>query len=233
MSNNIDWEDLFGSDDDSDKEVEEREHAKPIITFEAIPGLKLIKQALSHQEQMSLTHALIDRNFFTGNANQAMLFGELPDFIKWVEPWISDNYPDLFGQDIMHRQPLFDQAILNMYKKGQGITSHVDLLRFEDGILIISLMSSCVMTMRPARKDATSYHAENTDDSEKHDILLCPGDVLALSQEARYDWEHGIPSRLVDEIEGRSIERGTRISVTLRKLKHGEQEMPSAATSER
>lgn len=119
MSNNIDWEDLFGSDDDSDKEVEEREHAKPIITFEAIPGLKLIKQALSHQEQMSLTHALIDRNFFTGNANQAMLFGELPDFIKWVEPWISDNYPDLFGQDIMHRQPLFDQAILNMYKKGK------------------------------------------------------------------------------------------------------------------
>lgn len=136
---------------------------------------------------------------------------------------------------------------------GEGITSHVDLLRsvlklfffqhkmtkdfekfrFEDGILIISLMSSCIMTMRPARKDATSYHAENTDDNNKFDILLRPGDVLALSKEARYDWEHGIQSRLVDEIDGQQIERGTRISITLRRLKHGEQEMQSITTSER
>lgn len=116
MSNKIDWQDLFGSDDE---EIEqEHEATKPIITFDAIPGLKLIKQALSHQEQMALTHALIDRNYFTGNANQAMLFGELPDFIQWIEPWIVENYPDLFDQDILNRQPLFDQAILNMYKKG-------------------------------------------------------------------------------------------------------------------
>ncbi|KAL9538144.1 hypothetical protein MBANPS3_011163 [Mucor bainieri] len=233
-NNNIDWEDLFGSDDDNDEEVETHENIKPIITFDAIPGLKLIKQALSHQEQMTLTHALIDRNYFTGNANQAMLFGELPSFIKWIEPWIVENYPDLFGQDIMNRQPLFDQAILNMYKKGEGITSHVDLLRFEDGILIISLMSSCIMTMRPARENATSYHAENTDDSNKYDILLNPGDVLVLSREARYDWEHGIPSRLADENDdGQHIERGTRISVTLRKLKHGEQNMQTTTTSKR
>ncbi|GAN00721.1 oxidoreductase, 2OG-Fe(II) oxygenase family protein [Mucor ambiguus] len=230
MSHNIDWEDLFGSDDE-DEAVEQDENTKQIITFDAIPGLKLIKQALSHQEQMSLTHALIDRNYFTGNANQAMLFGELPNFIKWIEPWIVENYPDLFGQDILNRQPLFDQAILNMYKKGEGITSHVDLLRFEDGILIISLMSSCIMTMRPARKDATSYHAENTDDNNKYDILLCPGDVLALSQEARYDWEHGIPSQLVDEMDGQKIERGTRISVTLRRLKHGEEIQSTTATT--
>lgn len=89
------------------------------------------------------------------------------------------------------------------------------------------------MTMRPARKDATSYHAENTDDNNKFDILLRPGDVLALSKEARYDWEHGIQSRLVDEIDGQQIERGTRISITLRRLKHGEQEMQSITTSER
>jgi len=117
MSNNIDWEDLFGSDDEEVEE--EHQNHKPITTFDVIPGLKLIKQALSHQEQMSLTHALIDRNYFTGNANQAMVFGELPDFIKWIEPWVAENYPDLFGQDIMSRQPLFDQAILNMYKKGK------------------------------------------------------------------------------------------------------------------
>lgn len=88
------------------------------------------------------------------------------------------------------------------------------------------------MTMRPARRNATSYNAENTDDKNKHDILLRPGDVLALSQDARFDWEHGIQSKLIDEIDGQLIERGTRISVTLRKLKHGE-EMHSMTTSER
>ncbi|KAL9559935.1 hypothetical protein PS6_000545 [Mucor atramentarius] len=229
MSNNINWEDLFGSDDE---EVEEREILKPILTFDAIPGLRLIKQALSHEKQMSLTHALIDHNYFSGNANQAMIFGELPDFINWIESWVIDRYPGLYGQEILNRKPLFDQAILNMYKKAQ-MTKDFEKFRFEDGILIISLMSSCIMTMRPARKDATSYHAENTDDNHKFDILLCPGDVLALSKEARYDWEHGIQSRLVDEIDGQQIERGTRISITLRRLKHGEQEMQSIATSER
>lgn len=94
-------------------------------------------------------------------------------------------------------------------------------------------MSSCIMTMRPARRNATSYNAENTDDKNKHDILLRPGDVLALSQDARFDWEHGIQSKLIDEIDGQLIERGTRISVTLRKLKHGEEEMHSMTTSER
>lgn len=77
--------------------------------------------------------------------------------------------------------------------------------------------------MRPARKHATGYTStESTEDERnKHDILLRPGDVLALSREARYDWEHGIQPRLADEIDGEWIERGTRISVTLRKLKHG------------
>ncbi|CEP18694.1 hypothetical protein [Parasitella parasitica] len=87
--------------------------------------------------------------------------------------------------------------------------------------------------MRPTRKNATSYNnAENTDDRDKQDILLRPGDILALSQEARYDWEHGIQSRLFDEIDGQLITRGTRISVTLRKLKYGQEEMPSMTTSE-
>ncbi|KAI8637704.1 hypothetical protein BD408DRAFT_424061 [Parasitella parasitica] len=229
MQNNIDWQDLFGSDD----ETEIHEELRPIITFDPIPGLKLIKQALSHEEQMSLIHALIDHNHFGGNANQTMIFGKLPEYIDWIQPWIIKRYPGIYAQDILNRMPLFDQAILNLYTKGEGIASHVDLARFEDGILIISLLSSCIMTMKPARKNTNFYNAENTDDRGKHDILLRSGDILALSQEARYDWEHGIQSRLVDEIDGQSIKRGTRISVTLRKLKHGQEEMPSMTTSKR
>ncbi|KAI9477787.1 MAG: hypothetical protein EXX96DRAFT_568201 [Benjaminiella poitrasii] len=203
MSSN-DWKDLFGSDDEEDIET----ILQPIVTFPCIPGLKLIRQGLSHEQQMNLIESLIQHGYFDSskdNNNQAMIFGDLPDYIHWLEPWIIQHYPDLFDSDILNRKPLFDQAILNMYRKGEGILSHVDLLRFEDGILIVSLLSSCAMTMKK--------------DDEKHDVLLRPGDILALSKEARYDWEHGIEERLFDQVEGDIVERGTRISVTLRKLK--------------
>ncbi|KAI8365104.1 hypothetical protein BD560DRAFT_402119 [Blakeslea trispora] len=197
------WVDLFGSDEESEK----------VITFDSIPGLKLIRGGLEHEEQMALVNALIENNYFSGpNNNQVMLFGKLPNFLSWISPWLTEHYPTVFPNDILQRQPLFDQAILNMYKKGEGIVSHVDLLRFEDGILIVSLLSSCVMKMRSLKQDRTV------------DILLRPGDILALSQEGRYEWEHGIEETERDLFEGEWIERGTRISVTLRRLVNSGQE---------
>ena len=47
---------------------------------------------------------------------------------------------------ISARQPTFDQMIVNGYKPGEGISSHVDLLKFDDGIAIISLGSPAIMT---------------------------------------------------------------------------------------
>ncbi|KAI8874757.1 hypothetical protein K501DRAFT_264733 [Backusella circina FSU 941] len=201
----MDWKDLFGDEEEEEDNIE-------------IKGLTHIKQALDHDQQMLLVNQLIEHGYFS-NTNQAMCFGELPSYINWLIPWISTNHPTLFPREIMERQPLFDQAILNLYKKGQGIVSHVDLLRFEDGIIIISLLSSCVMTMRPANSNKKGYNQhQEQQDTLRRDILLRPGDILALSGEARYDWEHGIEEKLIDEIDGQIIERGTRISVTLRRL---------------
>lgn len=122
---NTDWKDLFGSDDDSDDS--DIEH---IVEFAAIPGLKLIRKGLTHEEQMTLTHALIDNGHFSGeHVNQAMCFGKLPGHISWLSSWVKEKYPRLFPTDILKREPIFDQAILNLYKKGEGICSHVDLLR--------------------------------------------------------------------------------------------------------
>ncbi|KAG1464539.1 hypothetical protein G6F55_001714 [Rhizopus delemar] len=178
-----DWKELFGEEEEGEEEN--------IITVPEIPGLKLIRQALSHEQQMTIVHEIIKDGYFAGaeNINQAMCFGRLPPYISWIETFIKQNYPSIFVEKIMNRKKLFDQAILNLYQKGEGIVSHVDLL---------------------------------SENSIRHDILLRPGDILALSEDSRYKWEHGIEEKLFDEIDGELIERGTRISVTLRKLREGE-----------
>ncbi|XP_022772103.1 uncharacterized protein LOC111314750 [Durio zibethinus] len=47
--------------------------------------------------------------------------------------------------NLLWREPLFEQLIVNVYHLGEGICAHVDLMRFEDGIGIVSFESSCVM----------------------------------------------------------------------------------------
>eukprot|EP00967_Tisochrysis_lutea_P071740 scaffold95416_cov18-Tisochrysis_lutea.AAC.2 len=46
---------------------------------------------------------------------------------------------------VASREPLFNQMIINRYNPGDGIRPHVDLMRFEDGIAVISLGDSAVM----------------------------------------------------------------------------------------
>ncbi|KAG0171311.1 hypothetical protein DFQ28_007387 [Apophysomyces sp. BC1034] len=194
----IDWEELFGSDSEDE------------ISSPTVPGLTLIPQALSHEQQMDTINAILDYGHFSSNANQSMCFGQLPPHLNNLALLIQQNYPNILPPSLLGRQPLFDQAILNLYQKGQGILSHVDLARFEDGIVIISFLSSCVMTMRPVKASSID---------KPLDILLRPGDILSLSGPARYDWEHGIEERMHDIVDEEWIERGTRISVTLRKLR--------------
>ncbi|KAF7730244.1 hypothetical protein EC973_002487 [Apophysomyces ossiformis] len=205
----IDWEELFGEDGGEEEEEEEEEKHCPIVDFPTVPGLRLVRQALSHEQQMLTFQAILDYGHFSSQSNQSMCFGELPPHLNQLAHFIHKTYPDLLPSHLTKRQPLFDQAILNLYEKGQGIRSHVDLARFEDGILIVSFLSSCVMTMRPV----------NPTEGEPLGILLRPGDILALSGPARYDWEHGIEEQMHDTIDGEWIERNVRVSVTLRKLR--------------
>ena len=49
-------------------------------------------------------------------------------------------------------------------------------------------------------------------------LLLEPGDVLAMYGEARYEWTHGIDATMEDEWDGGRVPRGTRVSITLRRV---------------
>ncbi|KAI8074103.1 hypothetical protein BC940DRAFT_267402 [Gongronella butleri] len=236
-----DWSDLFGSDDEVHDEgsvgswatqdaedVDERNAplttaaGAAVDTFDAIPGLYLWRDALTHEEQMAMLRSIIDSNVF-GNRNQAMLFGTLPEHLQWLSDHL--HAQNILPHDLNARKPLFNQAIYNRYEKGEGILPHVDLARFEDGIVILSLLSSCCMSMRPADASAIATAGFNGDiapiSCKKRasvDLLLNPGDILVLTGEARYQWTHSIPELNEDYVDGRRVMRGNRVSVTLRRL---------------
>ncbi|XP_062143253.1 uncharacterized protein LOC133850985 isoform X2 [Alnus glutinosa] len=122
---------------------------------------------------------------------------------------------------LLWREPLFDQLIANAYQPGEGICAHVDLLRFEDGIAIVSLESSCVMHFTQVKEAYCDIADEGRTDPPmtKIPVYLTPGSLILMSEEARYCWKHEINRKPGFQIwEGQELNQRRRISVTLRKL---------------
>lgn len=100
-----------------------------------------------------------------------------------------------------------DQVIINEYIPGQGIALHVDCEPcFGDTILSLSLGSNCVMDFSHLHSDAV------------HHQLLQARSLIAMKREARYEWQHGIRGRKTDKIEGQTVKRERRLSLTFRKV---------------
>ena len=126
------------------------------------------------------------------------------------------------------------QAIINMYRPGEGISPHVDLLRrFGDGIVGVSLGDGGV---------AMQFARTNTgEDDDEFEVWLPSRSVLVLTGEARYKWTHGIAPRLRDKVEVVDAgegdgwmwqERGIRVSVTFRWLLPGADIVGGDSTSD-
>ena len=98
----------------------------------------------------------------------------------------------------------FDQMLVNEYAPGQGISSHRDYAPFGRTVVSLSLLSPCVMDFR------------HPPTGRKESLLLEPRSLLVLSDEARYEWEHGIAPRKRDAWQGVRVWRGRRLSVTFR-----------------
>lgn len=124
--------------------------------------------------------------------------GPLPD---WLHPLAhAVSAPRFLGA-------VPDQAIVNEYQPGQGIASHVDCVPcFGPGIAIVSLGSPCVMIFT---------HLTTRD---RRAVTLEERSLTVLSGAARYDWQHGIPARKSDVIDGVRVARGRRLSLTFRTM---------------
>ncbi|KAF5843645.1 hypothetical protein DUNSADRAFT_10823 [Dunaliella salina] len=144
---------LFGSD--SEEEQEGSNEVPPECYpccrgVEQIPGLYIWKGWLTGEEQDFLLDG-IARAGWLAHGNQAMHFGaDLPWFLQDV----LQKFPaSLLPSEVASRRPLFNQMILNRYNPGDGIRPHVDLMRFEDGIAVISLGDSAVMHFSQPEKN--------------------------------------------------------------------------------
>jgi alkylated DNA repair dioxygenase AlkB len=101
-------------------------------------------------------------------------------------------------------QKPFDQMLVNEYLLGQGIAMHRDYQTFDRTVVSLSLLTHCVMDFRHIA-------------SRRQEMLLLePRSLLILTDEARYDWEHGIASRKKDVWQGIPVMRARRLSITFR-----------------
>ncbi|GMH26001.1 hypothetical protein Nepgr_027844 [Nepenthes gracilis] len=205
--------------------------------IEEVNGLWLCKDFLSPQQQLSLLSAIGNEGWFTdASHNQAMRFGDLPSWAIELSNSICEmasagNYDSETGDfatvnhndaacvlpsHLLWRKPLFDQLIVNLYQPGEGICAHVDLLRFEDGIAIVSLESSCVMHFSRVEENEGEVLP-----TSKLPVYLNPGSLVIMWGDARYLWKHEINrSRGCQVCEGKEIDQKKRTSITLRKLRH-------------
>ncbi|MCX2485705.1 alpha-ketoglutarate-dependent dioxygenase AlkB [Pedobacter sp. MR2016-24] len=129
--------------------------------------------------------------------NYDMYLGPLPAWIKFIAE-------KLVQEKLIQEEP--DQVIINEYKPGQGIANHVDCEPcFGNTIISLSLGSACAMNFIELSSKT------------KQEFILHPRSVVAISEQSRYQWSHGIPARLADEIDGVRVNRGLRVSMTFRK----------------
>lgn len=114
-----------------------------------------------------------------------------PEWLKRLEGEVHHALIHTTGKNMT-----FDQCIINEYEEGQGIAPHIDCTPcFEDTIATLSLGAEYVMDFR------------NWKTKETQKLLLEVGSLLILSDEARYQWTHGLKPQ-----------KGKRVSITFRKV---------------
>ncbi|XP_043199830.1 alkylated DNA repair protein alkB homolog 8-like [Amphibalanus amphitrite] len=193
------------------------------LEFRLPPGAALIMDLLSAEEEElilgqlhwpadgSMKHRQVlhfgyEFDYGTNNVDPSRpLAGGLPG---WVEPLVTRL---MDGGHLVERP---DQMTINHYLPGQGIPAHVDThSAFTDQLVSISLGSDTTIEFcRPPPHGATVA------------VRLPRRSALVMDGEARYLWTHCIVPRhsditLTSDGELTLTRRGTRVSLTLRRLR--------------
>jgi alkylated DNA repair dioxygenase AlkB len=157
-----------------------------------IKGLLYIPEYITKEEHTSFWQSVNSENWLGDLKRRVQHYGYKYDYkarfidysmkIGELPEWVMALATKLYKDGYMPAIP--DQLIVNEYKQGQGIASHVDCEPcFGDTIISLSLGSTCVMDFI------------NKETKEKVEVLLEPRSLVVLKDDARYLWTHGITGK--------------------------------------
>jgi alkylated DNA repair dioxygenase AlkB len=132
------------------------------------------------------------------------------------------DWARLLGEKL-HKAGIFQKppnhVYVIRYKTGTGMYPHIDKEEFGDTVAGLTLGSTRILELEPAKARGRMR------------VLLLPGDLYLLSNEARYKWKHSVPATLSDEFRGRSYQRtdGFSVSWRLRGASINESQPPSSS----
>jgi alkylated DNA repair dioxygenase AlkB len=180
-----------------------------------VPGLRYIPDYLEEDEQTRLLAEIDRQPWLTNLKRRVQHYGYNYDYSRrsvdgslylGALPAWSVRLVERLTRDGWAAEPI-NQLIVNEYDPGQGIAAHIDHVpSFGNTILSASLGSPCLMTYT------------NIQTKAEVSLLLEPGSLIVMQDEARYEWKHGIAARKSDVHQGRRIIRGRRVSLTFRSV---------------
>jgi len=179
----------------------------------SVPGLFLHPDFISkslEEELMAEIDArpwLVDydrRLQYYGYRNELEAPYDLVKFLVAIPPKTYKLSQELAEQKILEYQP--DQVIINEYSPGQGIRPHKDRNYFDNQICGINLGSGCVMKFKKIAG------------GDVIDVEIPRRSLYVMQDEGRYKWNHSIPPRKKDKIDGNVQHRERRLSITYRKV---------------
>ncbi|MFO0658791.1 MAG: alpha-ketoglutarate-dependent dioxygenase AlkB [Polyangiaceae bacterium] len=182
---------------------------------EPISGLSLFADWLSPSEEAQLLETIDAQTWSNDLKRRVQHYGIRYDYKRrgLIREDELEPLPDwlvALSERLMREgkiDALMQQAIINEYEPGQGISKHVDNPCFDSPIVSLSLGSTCEMRF------------EHVESSRAQAIVLQPRSLLIMADEARWQWRHSIAARRSDRIDGYITPRKRRVSITFRRLK--------------
>jgi alkylated DNA repair dioxygenase AlkB len=178
-----------------------------------VPGLLLYHGFISESLEDELINEIDSQTWIVDYGRRLQYYGyrnelEAPySLIKFpvaMPPLMQKLSQNLVEQKIVSLQP--DQVIINEYTPGEGIRPHKDRNYFENQICGVNLGSDCIMRFA------------KVSGGDVVDVEIPRRSVYVMQDEARYKWNHSIPPRKKDIVDGNVKHRERRLSITYRKV---------------
>jgi alkylated DNA repair dioxygenase AlkB len=180
----------------------------------AVPGLFLYPDFIDEIREEQLLEEIEQQKWVVDYSRRLQYYGyrnelekpyDLISFPVPIPPQIYQLSQELNEQNVLLYQP--DQVIINEYAPGEGIKPHKDRNYYENQICGVNLGSGCIMKFIKGKN------------FEVIDVEIPRRSLYVMQDDARKKWNHGIPPRKKDIINGSVQHRERRVSITYRKVK--------------